>query len=165
MSIEQVVVDASPLIVFFRSGQAELFRELFSSVVAPNQVIEEIEAGPVDDPARVGLGGAEWVEVKKVTVDNTIAGWNLGKGESGVFSYALQHANCLAVVDDLAARRCAKAYGIPTLGAGGVLVIAKQRGLIDAVVPCVQRLRDAGLYLSDAVVNALAAETHENPPY
>lgn len=165
MSIEQVVVNTSPLIVFYRSGQAELLRDLFGSVVVPSQVIEEIEAGPAHDPAKVELGRAEWIEVKKVTIPNTVAGWNLGEGESGVFSYALQYTNCLAVVDDLAARRCAKAFSIPTIGSGGTLVIAKQRGLINSVMPRIQRLQDAGLYLSNEVVNTIASEVHETPPY
>ncbi len=41
MRIEKVVVNSSPLIVLFRSGQADLFPQLFKSVVVPEQVYEK----------------------------------------------------------------------------------------------------------------------------
>jgi predicted nucleic acid-binding protein len=58
-----------------------------------------------------------------------VAAWNLGDGETSVLSYALENPDCRAVVDDAEARRCARTLGIRTLGTGGVLVLAKQRGL------------------------------------
>lgn len=64
-------------------------------------------------------------------------------------------------MDDLAARRCAKTFGIQTLGTGGLLVLAKRRGLIDSVKNRVQRIRDAGLWLSDSVVKLLIREAGE----
>jgi len=38
-----------------------------------------------------------------------------------------------AIVDDFAARRCAQTFGIQTLDTGGLLVLAKRRGLITSV--------------------------------
>jgi len=63
--------------------------------------------------------------------------------------------------DDRAARRCAKSLNITTIGTGRVLILAKQRGLIPSVVPKIQALRDAGLWLSDSIVNLLKQEAGE----
>lgn len=71
-----------------------------------------------------------WARLVEVsTVSPAIVAWNLGAGESEVLSYALNHLGVRAMVDDAAARRCARTLGIPTLGSGGALVLAKRRWL------------------------------------
>ena len=60
-----------------------------------------------------------------------------------------------AIVDDLAARRCCKSLDIRSLGTCGVLVLAKRRGLISDLQPTIQKLKDAGLWLSDRLVASL----------
>ena len=161
MRIEKVVVNSSPLIVLFQSGQAELFPQLFKAVVIPEQVYEEIIAGGKDDAAKMAIPQIPWIDRKKVEISLPVAAWNLGNGESAVFSFAMNESGYRAVVDDLAARRCAQTFGIPTLGTGGLLVLAKRRGLINSVKDRVQRLRDAGLYLSDSLVPLLIDEAGE----
>lgn len=161
MRIEKVVVNSSPLIVLFRSGQADLLPRLFSDIVIPELVYQEVLAGREDDAAKMALPKTSWVNREKVDITLPIAAWNLGNGESAVFSFAIKESGYRAVVDDLAARRCAKTFGIQTLGTGGLLVLAKRRGLIDSVKSRVQRVRDAGLWLSDSVVKLLIREAGE----
>jgi predicted nucleic acid-binding protein len=57
-----------------------------------------------------------------------------------------------AILDDRAARRCAAALNIPTRGTLHVVIQAKHSGVIPAVAPLIDRLRHAGLFLSDALV-------------
>ena len=90
-----------------------------------------------------------------------IAAWNLGAGESAVFSFALEEQGYRAVVDDLAARRCAKVFGIQTLGTGALLILAKRRGLIHSVEERLRWLRESGLYLSDTVFQKLISQAGE----
>ena len=161
MRIEKVVVNSSPLIVLFRSGQADLLPRLFKEIVVPEQVYAEILAGGEDDAAKTALPLTEWVTRKKVEITLPVAAWNLGNGESAVFSHAVKASGYRAVVDDLAARRCARAFGIQTLGTGGLLVLAKRRGLIVSVGERVKRLRDAGLYLSETIVQLLISQAGE----
>lgn len=161
MSIDSVVVNTSPLIVLFKSGQEELLPTLFGSILVPMQVIGEIQAGSDNDPTTPGIEEASWIDRRNVSINTNIAAWNLGKGESGVFSLVREIQGGLAVVDDLAARRCAKAFGIATIGTGGLMVLAKRRGLIEKVHPRLQRLLDAGLFLSSQVVELLLDEAGE----
>jgi hypothetical protein len=53
------------------------------------------------------------------------------------------------VLDDLMARRSAKRLRIPYLGTLGLVLTAKQLGLIPEARPVVDRLRQIGLYLAD----------------
>jgi predicted nucleic acid-binding protein len=86
---------------------------------------------------------------------------SLGYGESAVLSFALSQVGYTAVIDDFAARRCAKIFGIITIGTGGLLVLAKRRGLISSVEEQVSRMRDNGLYLSNAIIKTLLSEAGE----
>jgi predicted nucleic acid-binding protein len=66
------------------------------------------------------------------------------------------------MVDDYAARQCAKTLGIATLGTGGMLVLAKRRGIISSVQPALIAVRRAGLWLSEEVVSLLLTQAGEN---
>ena len=94
-------------------------------------------------------------------LDPAILVWNLGQGESEVLSVALDHSGYRAVIDDDAARRCARTLQVPTLGTRGVLVLAKRRGLIASVESSLQELRDPGLWLSNDIVALLVQQTDE----
>lgn len=88
-----------------------------------------------------------------------IAAWDLGEGEAGVLGYAIRHPGWKAIIDDGAARRCARALGIPHLGTLGVILRARQSGLIAAAAPLLRALRIEGIRLDDAVIRAALAAT------
>jgi predicted nucleic acid-binding protein len=85
----------------------------------------------------------------------------LGAGESEVLSYTLLRPDYTAMIDDAAARRCAISLNISTLGTGGMIVLAKHRGLVPSVLNPIQALRNAGLWLSDDLVNLLKRQAGE----
>lgn len=160
MLIEQVVINASPLIVLFKSEQADLLPQLFSDIRLPQAVYDEITATK-DDRAAQQVPNIDWLQRIDIDIHPTIAAWDLGAGESAVLSFALAQPTYRAVVDDAAARRCAQTLGIKTLGSGGVIVLAKRRGLITSVGDRLQALKDSGLWLSDAVVALLKQQAGE----
>ncbi|MEH2228372.1 MAG: DUF3368 domain-containing protein [Nostoc sp.] len=74
---------------------------------------------------------------------------------------APKNSDCAAIVDGRAAWRCSQALGINTIVTGGLLILAKRRGLIPSISPKIQALRDAGLRLSNTLVNLLKQQTGE----
>ena len=162
MNPDRVVVNASPLIVLFKSGLAHLLPQLFADMLVPAAVWEEVLAGGETDAAAVGLPAAGWAaRVEVAAIAPNVAVWNLGQGESEVLTLALSLPNCRAMVDDRAARRCARTLGIPIMGTGAALVLAKRRGLIDAVAPALDLLRNAGLWVSEEVAALLRQQAGE----
>jgi predicted nucleic acid-binding protein len=160
--IEKVVTNASPLIILFRGGLADLLPQLFSEIAVPNGVCEEIIAGGPADSAAIALPETAWirrVELRAIAPEILI--WNLGVGESEVLSLALADESYVAMIDDRAARNCARTLGIRTLGTGGALVLAKRRGLIPSVSIALQQLLDAGLWLSNEIVILLRTQAGE----
>jgi predicted nucleic acid-binding protein len=74
---------------------------------------------------------------------------------------ALAHPGTSAVIDDLAARRCAAAHGIGVRGTLGLVLTARRRGAIPSARRVIEELRDAGMYLSDAVADRALALVDE----
>ncbi|WP_414755314.1 DUF3368 domain-containing protein [Anabaena sp. CCY 9910] len=160
MSISRVIVNSSPLIVLLKSQQAQLIPQLFTEILVPSGVIEEITTK--NDTASKLLPSISWIQTVEVKIIvPEVAAWDLGKGESQVLSLALQNSEFAAIVDDRAARRCGQALGITTIGTGGLLILAKRPGLIASISPAIQALRDADLWLSDTLVELLKQQAGE----
>jgi len=74
-----------------------------------------------------------------------------------VLAWAHARPGTLAILDDLAARRCAATLRIPVRGTLGLVLAAKRRGRIPAARPVLESLRASGMYLSDPVLNKALA--------
>ncbi|PAX51756.1 DUF3368 domain-containing protein [Brunnivagina elsteri] len=161
MPINRVVINSSPLIVLLKSQQSQLISQLFTEILVPSGVFEEVTTK--DDVASTQLPTIDWIQTVEVnTIAPEVATWDLGKGESQVLSLALGDPDFAAIVDDRAARRCGQALGISIIGTGGLLILAKRRGIIPSISPGIQALRDAGLWLSDSLVNLLKEQAGES---
>ena len=58
---------------------------------------------------------------------------------------------CIVLLDDMLARRTAHAAGLQVWGTLKVLLEMKAQGLVNRVEPYVNRLTDAGMWVSDVV--------------
>jgi predicted nucleic acid-binding protein len=155
---ERPAVNASPLIYLSRAGLIELLALVGSELVVPRAVADEIGKRGGDDPTVRALASySPLVVVETPPVPSIIQAWDLGPGESAVLAFAHATPGTLAILDDLAARRCAGTLGIPVKGTLGLVLLAKQRGVIPAARPVVETLRLAGMYLSDSVTNQALA--------
>lgn len=161
MQIEKVVVNASPLILLFKSGLDDLLPQLFSTIIVPEAVWDEVSRGGDTAAQKLLDNEATWITRITIQIPPEILVWNLGDGESEVLSLAFGNKDFRAVIDDKAARNCAKTIGIVTLGTGGILVLAKRRGLIDSVGEALDKLQAVGLYVSDEIIKLLKHQAGE----
>ncbi len=147
------VVNASPLILLGKIDQLHLLAALADQVVIPHEVAIEIGAGPTDDPARLWLDlEGQTYMVDPAPFDLRVVAWDLGSGETAVISRALREPDALCLLDDRAARDCARLFGAQVKGTLGVLLGAKQAGLLPAVRPAIDALIRAGAQLHESVV-------------
>jgi predicted nucleic acid-binding protein len=162
MQIEKIVINASPLILLFKSHFEWLLPKLFNEIIVPEAVWDEVSRGEDIASHKLYDYELEWITRGLVQIPEEILIWNLGDGESEVLSWARNNEKKYrAVIDDRAARNCAKTLGIPTLGTGGILVLAKKRGLISSVGDTLNRLQNVGLYISDDIIELLKKQANE----
>ena len=129
----------------------------------PQSVATEILAGPDDDPARQWIErgvGRDLLQTEAV-VNHTLLAWDLGAGETAVIAWAVRHPGVEAVLDDGAARACARVSGIQVRGTPSLVALAKRRGFIPAVRPVFDWLRTAGLFVAPALIEQVARSAGE----
>lgn len=163
MSKRLWVVNASPIISLANIEHAHLLPESCEQMIIPHAVKRELLDDTHDDLAKhwIATTGQQWVQ-HVGPVEPLVAAWDLGAGESAVLSWSYVHPEYQSVVDDLAARKFAKAFGIALCGTIGVIVIAKQRGIIPGVKPLLKRLIDVDFRIDDQLYQTalrLAGET------
>ncbi len=152
------VVNASPLIVLARMNALHLLSELAEQIVVPTAVVTEILAGPAEDPARQAVERGAFKSVDQPALDEILA-WDLGAGESAVLSYALNQKGWVAIIDDGAARKCARSLNIPHRGTLGIVLLAKQRGIIPSAAQLIRRSMKAGLRIDERMLTQLLWES------
>ena len=161
MPVEKIVINASPLILLCNSDLAHIVPNLFKEVVVPDAVWQEIVNGPHQDRAAHLLPTLDWLDKQPVTSRSDVVRWDLGDGETAVLSFAVEHPGYTPVLDDMAAKKCAASLGLSTLGTGSLMILAKDHDLIESVGDAMLRLRDAGLWISNAVMQLLKTQAGE----
>ena len=151
---DRAIINASPLIFLSRSGYLDLLQAFAQEVLAPEPVASEILRRGRHDISAMAIEQTEWLIITPVAhIPPAITEWGLGAGESSVLALALAHPGAEAIIDDLAGRKCAARLSIPVRGTLGIVLIAKNRGLIPKARPVLEEMMTAGLYLSRKVLN------------
>ncbi|MEH1932439.1 MAG: DUF3368 domain-containing protein [Nostoc sp.] len=159
---ELPAINTSPLIFLTKGGFLDLLLLMGSSIIVPSAVATEIQAYGSADVTAVALNNTDWLVIQETPpVPNVIQSWDLGLGESAVLTWGYVNPGTEVILDDLAARRCAATLGIPVRGTLGIVITAKQRGVIPAARPVLEQLRQCGMYLSDRVINLALALVEE----
>jgi predicted nucleic acid-binding protein len=162
VSRRRFVVNASPVIFLTQIQALPLLHDLATEVTIPAAVESEVLAGAGQHDILVPVEFPRWMTiVPDILLPAEVGGWDLGAGESQVLAHAGRLGDCEAVLDDLQARRCARGLGIATTGTLGLILRAKQAGLIRVARPLVEDLLRKGLYLSAELVRAALAELGE----
>jgi predicted nucleic acid-binding protein len=156
------VINASPLILLGKIGRLDLLRPLTTVLRIPRGVKREVECGDPADPAHCWIASVpeDWL-ADCPFMDLTVAAWNLGRGETEVLSYARANPGFTAVIDDLQARECALSLGLPIQGTLGVLLRAKEHGLMQELRPALEDLQANDMRLSAKLIDKVLQLTGE----
>jgi predicted nucleic acid-binding protein len=155
---ELPAINTSPLIFLTKGGFIDLLLLISPSIIVPSAVAAEIHEYGETDVTAVALNNTNWLVVQETPpVPNVIQNWDLGQGESAVLAWGYANLGTEVILDDLAARRCATTLGIPVRGTLGIVITAKQRGVIPEARPILEQLRLCGMYLSERVINQALA--------
>jgi predicted nucleic acid-binding protein len=137
-----VVSDTSPITALLRVGAEGLLTRLFTEVVIPSAVRDELLRSHSPLPP--------WLRVE--VVQNLDQARQYARvvdiGEAEAIELALElHADRL-LIDDRKGRQLAAKEGIPVIGLLGVVLLSKRRNLIPSARILLDQIeREAGMYL------------------
>lgn len=150
---ERWVINASPIILLAKAEVIQFLPQVCDPLIIPAGTVAEVYRGEMGDAGRVWLEneGKKFV-VEPVSTPQIITSWDLGLGETQVLSWVMANHGFKAVLDDLKARRCAEHFNLPLIGSLRVLLILKEKHLIPAIRPAVNKFKEAGSYFSEALI-------------
>jgi uncharacterized protein len=153
MPAPPVIINNTPLVALWSLDRLDLLRDLFGVVWLPTAVESEFLA--VDRVARQrALVGADWLQtVSLADPRHALTYTGLDRGEAEVLAVAVEHEVRLVIMDERKGRRYAHRLDLPLTGTLGVLLLAKEEGLVTSVGPLIQQLLDQGLYFSPELVS------------
>lgn len=158
------VVDASPVITLAKAGCLDLLEQLSTDLLIPLPVRDEILEGPPSDPARKALRSGWGQVVASGSMPEAVLEWGLGAGESSVLALTLAEPGRTAILDDAAARACARTLGARHIGTLAVVLRAKQARLIESAANVMVMLREAGLRLDEGTLRTALERIGERWP-
>lgn len=160
--LSPVVCNAGPLIGLARINLEGLPFQLFPEVIVPEEVRQEllIKDSPDHELLAIVLGQAT-IHPRQLQPDRMLLA-ELDVGEVAVIMAALQLGISSVLLDEKKARRiAARVYGLQVKGTAGLLVEAKNRGLIESVRPCLEAMIQGGYFLGPNLVAACLAAAGE----
>jgi len=164
-----VVANTTPLIGLAKAGRFHLLKEIFGKIYIPVGVYEEVV---VEGRGRAGareVDEATWIET--VEVQDKLAVEllqdELDKGESESIVLAKELEANWVLMDERTARKKLEALRIDKIGTLGILLKAKEMGLLKSVKPEVDKLRAKGFRISkhvyEEVLKLAEEDKHVSP--
>lgn len=141
-----IVSNTGPIIALAAIDQLDLLQSIFGTVFIPPAVAAEIK----DEKSAGALGLAEWITVRPTSdvLAVQLLRDELDAGESEAIVLARELQAELLLLDERAATRKARAVGLQTIGTLGLLLLAKEQGIIRTIQPMLAELRQVGFHMS-----------------
>jgi hypothetical protein len=159
-----IVSDTTPLIGLAAISRFDLLRQLFAKVHIPQAVYDEIViAGREKGIAIREVTASPWINVAAVkdrlAVEVLLDELDAGEAETIVLAREL--GADWVLMDERKGRRKLDQLGLPKIGTLGVLLKAKDLGLLPTIRSDVEDLRRRGFSLSQAVIDAVVRQANE----
>jgi len=152
----KVISNTGPLIALSKGGLLPLLKDLFSEIIIPHAVYRELLGRFSED---IDKALKEFIHVKEVSleeyeIDAILSDLDEGEKEVIGLAYSLGEEDVLLLMDDRLGREAAKKLGISFTGVVGVLLRAKEKGLLNSVGETLEKIRYNGYWLSDEIIEA-----------
>ncbi|MEX0271914.1 DUF3368 domain-containing protein [Leptolyngbyaceae cyanobacterium UHCC 1019] len=137
-----VVSDTSPISNLAAIGQLIILQQLYSEVIIPTAVYQELLDSGAEDPAVLAIQTLDWIQVCSVTNAVLLQSLqaSLDAGEAEAIVLAVELAADRLLMDERRGRQQALQAGLKVTGLLGVLLAAKQQRVIATVQPILDAL-------------------------
>lgn len=139
---EKVYVDTSSLIVLSKIDALHLLKKIYGNVYITSFVKSEF-----NEPTPTWI----IVEPSNNFEQSFLKNFNLGPGESSIIINALKN-DAFLIIDDLKARKIATTLRLRFTGSLGILIIAKELGIINSIKFYIENIQATNFRLSDSLI-------------
>lgn len=160
----KIVSNSTPLIGLASIGRFKLLNDFFGEIIIAEAVYDEtVIHGREKGGAKKEVASAKWVQVQKVkdrlAVEVMLEEMDLGEAETIVLAREIS-ANYV-LMDERKGRRMLERLSIPKIGTIGILLRAKQEGVIEALRPELEKLRQYGFSLDPFLFDEVVKQAGE----
>lgn len=147
-----VISDATPIISLIKIESLDVLETMYKRVIIPKAVYDELIIN-IDYKSEIDfIEECTFLETKIVEAELSVSllqrQLKLDLGESEAIVLANNIDADLIIIDERKARRIAKDTGLNVTGTLGVLVQAKQKGIIKELKPLLDKLIDHEIRIS-----------------
>jgi predicted nucleic acid-binding protein len=134
-----IISDTSSLIALTNIGELEILKGVYEEVVITPEIAEEY-----------GLETPHWIRIERVNDKQKFKLLNLelDEGESSGIALALENESSLLIIDEKKGRGIAKKLGIKITGILGVMIRAKETGVVEKIKPLIDKLEKVDFRMS-----------------
>ena len=161
----KVVTNSTPLIELSKIKQLNLLREVYGTILIPEEVYVEVVIDGTGKPGAAEVKAAHWISRQTVTDTDQVrilqSEYSLHLGECATIILAQEINAEQVILDDNAARWEAVARGLPVIGTVGILLIAKTQGVIPTVRSILDDLRAQGTRISQNLYDQVISKAGE----
>ena len=139
MQSKLIISDTSYFIVLSNIGQLELLRLLYKKILTTTEIAHEF-----------GESLPDWVEVVSVSDKSKqkLLEMQVNKGEASAIALALESDDSILIIDNFKARKLAHSLKLSHTGTIGVIIAAKQKGIISSIKPILEKIKETNFYAS-----------------
>jgi predicted nucleic acid-binding protein len=147
---EVVIADTSCLIAFDTIGELDILHSVYEQISITPEIADEYPL-------------PEWIKVE-TPVDKKYQRFldtQVDRGEASAIALAAEKKDSLLILDDLKARKLAKRLDFTLTGTLGVIHKAKVDGIIQEILPIINKLRNTDFRISEEVIDQLLKKNDE----
>lgn len=139
---EKVYIDTSSLIILNKINALHLLQRIYGKVIITTQIKFEL-----NESIR------SWIVVETTNEieQSFLKRYKLGAGESRIITNALKN-NSILIIDNLKARKVTTLLRLRYTGSIGVLIIAKELGIIHSLKFYLEKIQATNFRVSDALI-------------
>lgn len=149
--MKAIIADTSCLIIYDKIYRLEILQHTFADLIVTDEVAKEFGELP------------DWIKVQQIANKDQYLelAKDLGKGEASSITLALEFNDSLLIIDERKGRKVAEEMKIEIIGSLGVLIKAKEKGVIKSVKEILNLIDKTNFRISESIKEKVLKKASE----
>lgn len=158
----KVVSNTTPIIALLKIDKLTILESLYTEIYIPKEVYNELEKGKNKEYYKK-ISKIDWIKVREIKDKRSLQYFlDLDKGEAETIILANEKKADLVIIDENLGRFHARNSNLKITGTLGILLKAKNDGLIETIKPLLNELKNKGIWLSEQLIEKVLVLANES---